>query len=238
MGEVPVEENVGDVPVEKVPSEQLEDFPGFEETRENEYNEEPTTSAEARLKSRRREKQTEKRRARDIGDAYNGEATAFTFAFCRFSSHKHTKLNNSTLTMSGNNSCNKYQLKHIASVVRALVNSCKPPCFLREIIKDYDEFEGSSLRYRSLGYTTTAEELLAETGEFSFECRNGDTVVTAKPNEKSGQKTAPPSPERDEYYKSRKRPGFHDSRESICYLLKLIRCVQYLANLSNGERYY
>lgn len=44
--------------VEKVPSEELEDFPGFEETRENENNEEPTTSAEARLKARRRGKQT------------------------------------------------------------------------------------------------------------------------------------------------------------------------------------
>uniref|UniRef100_A0A1B0FCN4 HTH OST-type domain-containing protein n=1 Tax=Glossina morsitans morsitans TaxID=37546 RepID=A0A1B0FCN4_GLOMM len=60
---------------------------------------------------------------------------------------------------SGNSDGKKPELKHIASVVRALINSCKPPCFLRDILKDYLEVEGTPLPYRSLGYRT-AQELL------------------------------------------------------------------------------
>uniref|UniRef100_A0A1A9UVJ1 HTH OST-type domain-containing protein n=1 Tax=Glossina austeni TaxID=7395 RepID=A0A1A9UVJ1_GLOAU len=114
---------------------------------------------------------------------------------------------------SGNSNGKKPELKHIASVVRALINSRKPPCFLRDILKDYPDVESTPLPYRSLGYKT-AQELLAETGEFIFtDYRNGDTVVTAKYNEKSahiaalvrGQKTARPS--RVAAVKSMRRPN-------------------------------
>uniref|UniRef100_A0A1A9W5G6 HTH OST-type domain-containing protein n=1 Tax=Glossina brevipalpis TaxID=37001 RepID=A0A1A9W5G6_9MUSC len=93
------------------------------------------------------------------------------------------------------------ELKHIASIVRALINSHKPPCFLHDILEDYPEVEGAPLPYHSLGYETP-EDLLTKTGEFVLSRNNnGDTVITAKFNEKSahiaalvkGQRTKKPS---------------------------------------------
>uniref|UniRef100_A0A1B0F9Y4 HTH OST-type domain-containing protein n=1 Tax=Glossina morsitans morsitans TaxID=37546 RepID=A0A1B0F9Y4_GLOMM len=104
------------------------------------------------------------------------------------------------------------QLKQIALVVRSLINSTKPPCTLRDILVDFEEFEGCPLPTRSLGYTS-AEELLAETGEFSFQQRKCETIVTAKPSEKSAHIVALVM-EQNESYKSRKRPGSRDSSES------------------------
>uniref|UniRef100_A0A1B0ATJ0 HTH OST-type domain-containing protein n=1 Tax=Glossina palpalis gambiensis TaxID=67801 RepID=A0A1B0ATJ0_9MUSC len=70
-------------------------------------------------------------------------------------------------------------LKYIASIVRSIINATKQPCFLR------DEVENTPLPYRNLGYETP-EDLLMETGEFTFErSSNGDTIINAKLNEKS-----------------------------------------------------
>uniref|UniRef100_A0A1B0FM89 HTH OST-type domain-containing protein n=1 Tax=Glossina morsitans morsitans TaxID=37546 RepID=A0A1B0FM89_GLOMM len=114
--------------------------------------------------------------------------------------------------MSQNNNNNKEdQLKQIALVVMSLINSTKPPCTLRDILFDFQEFEGCPLPIRSLGYTF-AEELLADKGEFSFQHRNGETVVTAKPSEKSGHIVVLVM-EQNESYKARKSPGSSDSSQ-------------------------
>uniref|UniRef100_A0A1A9ZFE4 HTH OST-type domain-containing protein n=1 Tax=Glossina pallidipes TaxID=7398 RepID=A0A1A9ZFE4_GLOPL len=76
-------------------------------------------------------------------------------------------------------------LKYIASIVRSIINAIKQPCFLRDVLAYYAEVENTSLPYRNLGYETP-EDLLMETGEFTLKrSSNGDTVITAKLNEKS-----------------------------------------------------
>lgn len=73
-----------------------------------------------------------------------------------------------------NNSNKQQELKHIGSIVRALVTSRKPPCYLRDILREYPEVESKPLPYKSLGYKT-AQELLEDTGEFIFNSYgNGD----------------------------------------------------------------
>uniref|UniRef100_A0A1A9V4V0 HTH OST-type domain-containing protein n=1 Tax=Glossina austeni TaxID=7395 RepID=A0A1A9V4V0_GLOAU len=77
------------------------------------------------------------------------------------------------------------QLKHVTSIVRSIINSQKPPCFMRDVLKYYPEVEGMPLPYRSLGYETP-EYFLMETGEFIFtSSNNGDTIITAKYNKSS-----------------------------------------------------
>ncbi|XP_061390979.1 tudor domain-containing protein 7B [Musca vetustissima] len=78
------------------------------------------------------------------------------------------------------------ELKHIASIVRALITSTKPPCYLKDILREYNEVESKQLPYKSLGYKT-AQELLEDTGEFLFNGNrgSGDTIITAKFNSKT-----------------------------------------------------
>lgn len=76
-----------------------------------------------------------------------------------------------------NTSTKQQELKHIASIVRALISSRKPPCNLREILHEYTQVESKPLAYKSLGYKT-AQELLEDTGEFSFTSYgNGDVSI-------------------------------------------------------------
>lgn len=66
-----------------------------------------------------------------------------------------------------NNSTKQQELKHIGSIVRALITSRKPPCYLRDILREYPEVESKTLPYKSMGYKT-AQDLLEDTGEFIF----------------------------------------------------------------------
>ena len=77
-----------------------------------------------------------------------------------------------------NNSTKQQELKHIASIVRALITSRKPPCNLRDILHEYSQVESKSLAYKALGYKT-AQELLEDTGEFSFTSYgNGEVSIS------------------------------------------------------------
>lgn len=69
------------------------------------------------------------------------------------------------------------ELKHIASIVRALITSTKPPCYLKDILREYNEVESKQLPYKSLGYKT-AQELLEDTGEFLFNGSRGSGDVS------------------------------------------------------------
>ncbi|XP_075170049.1 tudor domain-containing protein 7 tapas [Haematobia irritans] len=101
--------------------------------------------------------------------------------------------------MSSNSPDKLEELKHIASIVRALITSIKPPCYLRNILREYNEVESKQLPYKSLGYKT-AQELLEDTGEFIFNGNRGggDIIISAKPSRKTahiasmvrGQKTS------------------------------------------------
>lgn len=78
-----------------------------------------------------------------------------------------------------NNPSKQQELKHIASIVRALITSTKPPCYLRDILREYQEVESKQLPYKSLGYKT-AQELLEDTGEFLFNGNRGGGDVSTK----------------------------------------------------------
>lgn len=69
--------------------------------------------------------------------------------------------------MSNNSSSKQQELKHIAAIVRALITSRKPPCYLRDVLREYPEVESKPLPFKSLGYKS-AQELLEDTGEFIF----------------------------------------------------------------------
>ncbi|XP_011179383.2 uncharacterized protein LOC105210260 [Zeugodacus cucurbitae] len=99
------------------------------------------------------------------------------------------KTNNTTATNNddnnnNNNNSKQQRLKYIANVVRALVTSRKPPCKLREVLREYPEIEGEPLNFRKLGYTT-AKDLLKATGEFSFQQYGEETYINAVPSQKS-----------------------------------------------------
>ncbi|KAH8401520.1 hypothetical protein KR009_006093 [Drosophila setifemur] len=79
---------------------------------------------------------------------------------------------------------NEDVLKHVASVVRALVNSAKPPVYLHNICKDYLGIEGEPLPFRRLGYQS-AHELLQKTGEFNSSKYGDEIIITAKYNAKT-----------------------------------------------------
>ncbi|KAI8119984.1 Tudor domain-containing protein 7 [Lucilia cuprina] len=89
-----------------------------------------------------------------------------------------------------NNSTKQQELKHIGSIVRALVTSRKPPCYLRDILREYPEVESKPLPFKSMGYKT-AQELLEDTGEFIFNSYgNGDVIITAKYSKNSAHITS------------------------------------------------
>jgi len=44
------------------------------------------------------------------------------------------------------------EVKAVATIVKALINSRKPPVFLSEIVNDYLKVEGKALPYRALGF--------------------------------------------------------------------------------------
>lgn len=71
------------------------------------------------------------------------------------------------------------ELKHISSIVRALVTSRKPPCYLRDILREYPEVESKQMPFRNLGYKS-AQELLEDTGEFIFNNYGNGDVSTIK----------------------------------------------------------
>uniref|UniRef100_A0A1I8Q3T5 HTH OST-type domain-containing protein n=1 Tax=Stomoxys calcitrans TaxID=35570 RepID=A0A1I8Q3T5_STOCA len=93
--------------------------------------------------------------------------------------------------MSSNSNAKQQELKHIASIVRALITSTKPPCYLRNILREYNEVESKQLPYKSLGYKT-AQELLEDTGEFHFNGNRGggDVIIAAKPSVKTAHITS------------------------------------------------
>ncbi|XP_036333686.1 uncharacterized protein LOC118744646 isoform X2 [Rhagoletis pomonella] len=82
------------------------------------------------------------------------------------------------------NDSKQQRLKYIANVVRALVTSRKPPCKLREVLREYPDIEGEPLNFRKLGYPT-AKDLLKATGEFSFTQYGEETYINAAPSSKS-----------------------------------------------------
>uniref|UniRef100_T1PG85 Tudor domain protein n=1 Tax=Musca domestica TaxID=7370 RepID=T1PG85_MUSDO len=95
-------------------------------------------------------------------------------------------MSNATTTTTTAPTAKQQELKHIASIVRALITSTKPPCYLKDILREYNEVESKQLPYKSLGYKT-AQELLEDTGEFLFNGSrgSGDTIITAKFNSKT-----------------------------------------------------
>ncbi|XP_067627465.1 uncharacterized protein tapas [Eurosta solidaginis] len=104
------------------------------------------------------------------------------------SSSQASKSNNATTNNSSSNNDNnekkQQRLKYIANVVRALVTSRKPPCKLREVLREYPDIEGEPLNFRKFGYSS-AKELLKATGEFSFTQYGEETYINAAPSQKS-----------------------------------------------------
>ncbi|KAH8374439.1 hypothetical protein KR200_008410 [Drosophila serrata] len=70
-------------------------------------------------------------------------------------------------------------LKAIATVVRALTVSLKPPVSLMSILKDYRGLEGEPLPYRRLGFPTP-EALLLATNEFNIQRFGNEVLISAK----------------------------------------------------------
>ncbi|CAD7012547.1 unnamed protein product [Ceratitis capitata] len=95
--------------------------------------------------------------------------------------NNNNKNNNSS---DNDNNSKQQRLKYIANVVRALVTSRKPPCKLREVLREYPEIEGEPLNFRKHGYST-AKELLKATGEFSFTQYGEEVYISAAPSQKS-----------------------------------------------------
>ncbi|KAH8253298.1 hypothetical protein KR032_004694 [Drosophila birchii] len=70
-------------------------------------------------------------------------------------------------------------IKDVATVVRALTVSIKPPVTLASIMKDYKGLEGEALPFRKLGFAT-AEDLLLATDEFIIQKFGNEAIISAK----------------------------------------------------------